>query len=168
MHRNVPGFTPWRARRSLGQNLLYSPDLAVIQPHFDPAGMESGRGQYIFDHTDGPFACALIFFQNNLNPHSGMNIASLLPTHHCLSLYAAKRAHNTGLGADSNRSFQARLLRKPVIFGKRNSLSCLVRHFRFEKICQSSHGCRLLREIFRVIFSSFAMTFRLFGSRQRQ
>jgi hypothetical protein len=80
-----------RDKQLLGQNLLHSPDLPVIQPHFDSAGMEKGRGQNIFDHTNGPLAGALIFFQDDLNPRSGMDIASSLAIHPCLCLYA-KRA----------------------------------------------------------------------------
>ncbi len=56
-------------------------DLAVNQPHLDPARMEGGRCQDILHDPNGAFAGSLVLFQNDLDALSRSNGAALSAVH---------------------------------------------------------------------------------------
>jgi hypothetical protein len=71
------------------KDLLYPSNLAVFQPHFDPARMEWGGCKDILHDPNCPFAGSLVLFENNFDALSGSNVAALLTVHCALSFAAA-------------------------------------------------------------------------------
>jgi hypothetical protein len=78
------------------KDLLYPSDLAIGQAHLNPAGMEGGGCQDVFDDPNGPFAGSLILFQDNFDALSRLNGVALLAVHDALPF-----AGTDGAGPDS-------------------------------------------------------------------
>jgi len=79
-------FWRWSCVKSVGvtpliQNRLYSPDLTVLQPYFDPSRMMGGGCQDIFNNPNGSLAGALILLQDDFDTQAGTNIFALLSIH---------------------------------------------------------------------------------------
>ena len=70
------------------KHLLHPSDLAVFQPHFDPARMESGGCQDILYNPDRPDAGSLVFFQDDCDALSRSNFNAILAVHRC-SVYSS-------------------------------------------------------------------------------
>ncbi len=70
------------------QDLLHPSDLAVFEPHFDPAGMESGGCEDILYDPDRSVAGSLVFFQDDRDALSGSNVTAILAVHIC-SVYSS-------------------------------------------------------------------------------
>jgi hypothetical protein len=79
----------WITSRGMRLLLVYedpldSSDSTIVQPHLDPARMISGGCQDILDNLDGSVAGSLVFFQDNLDPHTGSDGVALLSVQYAL------------------------------------------------------------------------------------
>lgn len=63
------------------EDLLYSPDTAIIQSHLDPARVVGGGREYILYNPDRSAAGSLILLQDDLDSLTGSNILPILAIH---------------------------------------------------------------------------------------
>jgi hypothetical protein len=71
------------ARRCSPADLFDPSDSAAFQPNLYTVGMSWGFGQDVFDNPLGEPAGALILFQNDEDPETGLYITASRPAHGC-------------------------------------------------------------------------------------
>lgn len=87
-----PGPVP----RFVGQDGLNPPNLAVIEPHLDPAGVVSGRRQDVSYHAADPSSRALVLLEDNFYAHPLTEVISSSAVHSSLPPAVGHALEQTG------------------------------------------------------------------------